>query len=150
MLSVSPIKKTKKNETRHFRHLVRVDRTAFGKLDDQVAVLSLFWKSTETKFILAHWTTPSSQTIVGYAAYQIKDSECYLLRIAVDSQWQGKGIGRALFSRLCELCTVLRLEVSDDNSKAYSFYERMGMECTDHREASTPGVCGFFDFELHL
>ena len=86
MLSVSPVKKTKKNEARHFRHLVRIDRTAFGKLENQVAVLSLFWKSTETRFILALWTTPSSQTIVGYAAYQLNSAECYLLRIAVDSQ----------------------------------------------------------------
>lgn len=148
MLSVSPVKKTKKNETRHFRHLVRIDRTAFGKLEDQVAVLSLFWKSTETRFLLAHWTTPASQTLVGYAAYQLKDSECYLLRIAVDSQWQGKGIGRALFSKLCELSTLLKLEVADDNSKAIAFYHRMGMECTAHRETSP--TCGFFDFELQL
>ncbi len=124
MLSVGSVKKSKKNAARYFRNLVRIDRTAFGKLEDQVSILRLFWESTETRIILATWTSPSSSTpiVIAYAAYQLHPTHLYLLRIAVDSAWQGKGVGRALFSHLTSLSDTLRLEVNDDNQPAISFY----------------------------
>lgn len=150
MLGVGSVKKSKKNEARYFRSIVRVDRTAFGTLSDQVRTLQLFWKSTETRFLLATWTTPASTTVVGYAAYQLKPGSCYLLRIAVDSHWQGKGVGRALFAHLCDLAPLLQLEVSDDNLGAIAFYKKMRMTEVRHRAPSASGTCGFFDFELEL
>ncbi len=54
-----------------------------------------------------------------------------LFSIAIDTDCQGKGIGKALFSRLVEEFQSLRIDyfkvlVSKHNTKARIFYEKMG------------------------
>jgi ribosomal-protein-alanine N-acetyltransferase len=52
--------------------------------------------------------------------------------IAVDSDWQGKGVGRALFEALLaradEVAAPVFLEVRTDNERAISLYRSRGFE----------------------
>jgi len=60
--------------------------------------------------------------------------------IAVSEAWRSKGIGAALVAALtdearCRGYDLLRLDVSDQNPRARSFYERLGFVPAGHRRA---------------
>jgi ribosomal-protein-alanine N-acetyltransferase len=77
-----------------------------------------------------------SGLLIGYAGLALNgrapDFEGSVQTIAVDSDWQGKGVGRALFEALLaradEVAAPVFLEVRTDNERAISLYRSRGFE----------------------
>ncbi|MFC0439302.1 ribosomal protein S18-alanine N-acetyltransferase [Kutzneria buriramensis] len=77
-----------------------------------------------------------SGLLVGYAGLAINgrapDFEGSVQTIAVDSDWQGRGVGRALFEALLaradEVAAPVFLEVRTDNERAIALYRSHGFE----------------------
>jgi len=114
-------------------------------------IVKRFWNSSVNKLIVAK--KHDTQAIVGYAAFHVQDPAraimqkqineqkkagikkpkttqgCYLMRIGVRALCQKQGIGRKLIEHLLENYPAhLTLDVSTDNTKAMSFYERIGLQ----------------------
>ena len=107
-----------------------VDKEAFGKINEQTFILKSFWNSQANKIIVARKS--DTKSIVGYACYLEQEGGCYLMRIGVRSKCQRQGIGRKLMVYLFNKYPKhLSLDVSTDNSKAVSFYHRIGLQVTD-------------------
>ena len=73
--------------------------------------------------------------IIFYANDQINQT-AYLTMIAVNKEYEGKGIGSALLEKCLELSREvgmkkLKLEVDIDNSNAILFYQRKGFDFTE-------------------
>lgn len=119
-----------------------VDKEAFescGQTNTRF-IMKEFWKSTNNKILVAR--KKDTQAIVGYAIFSDCDlldtrfgpkkriPSVYLLRIGVRINSQRQGIGRKLLSYLLEAYPkhALSLDVSTDNSKAVSFYRKMGLK----------------------
>ncbi|HEY0494799.1 MAG TPA: ribosomal protein S18-alanine N-acetyltransferase [Kutzneria sp.] len=74
--------------------------------------------------------------LVGYAGLAINgrapDFEASVQTIAVDSDWQGRGVGRALFEALLaradQVAAPVFLEVRTDNDRAIALYRSRGFE----------------------
>ena len=151
---IEVVKKTKKNQKTYFRPLCQIDRDAFGKSEDSGMIIKTFWNSDVNKIIVARKS--DTQAIVGYAAFlqqdppkevmqkQINEQRragvkkpkttqgCYLMRIAVKQNCQRQGIGRKLIEDLFVNYPVhLCLDVSTDNTRAMSFYKKVGLEITN-------------------
>jgi len=111
-----------------FAQLLLVDKEAFGKLDDQTAILKTFWKSESSRIIMARKS--DTQSIIGYACFQPSADKrsCYLMRIGVRNKNQRMGIGKAIMEYLARNFDSIQLEVSSDNDKAVRFYERFGLQ----------------------
>jgi ribosomal protein S18 acetylase RimI-like enzyme len=142
---IEVIKKTKKNEPKIVPQLILVDKEAFGSEGgDNGSTVRNLWKSQVNRIIVARKT--DTQSIVGYAAFLIRDSDekatrnkkqksaepqakgSYLMRIGVRARCQRQGIGRKLIEYLFEHYPAsLSLDVSTDNLKAVSFYKRVGL-----------------------
>ena len=75
--------------------------------------------------------------IVGFVAVYANDvltRTAYISFIAVNSMYRGKGVGKLLFDKACELAIkndmlYLKLEVNKSNNNAIAFYVKMGMHC---------------------
>ena len=74
--------------------------------------------------------------LVGYAGLAINgrapDFEGSVQTIAVDSDWQGRGVGKALFeallARAAPVAAPVFLEVRTDNDRAIAMYRSRGFE----------------------
>ena len=74
--------------------------------------------------------------LIGYAGLALNgrapDFEGSVQTIAVDSDWQGRGVGRALFEALLaradEVAAPVFLEVRTDNERAIALYRSRGFE----------------------
>ena len=74
--------------------------------------------------------------LVGYAGLALNgrapDFEGSVQTIAVDTEWQGRGVGKALFEALLaradEVAAPVFLEVRTDNDRAIAMYRSRGFE----------------------
>lgn len=79
--------------------------------------------------------------VVGYAGVALltgPNPEAEIHTIAVDSSWQGKGLGRELLARLLILADrhggPVHLEVRTDNDRAIELYRRAGFDIVGTRK----------------
>jgi [ribosomal protein S18]-alanine N-acetyltransferase len=85
--------------------------------------------------------------LVGYTIIMPALEEAHLLNIAVDSAWQGQGIGTRVLTDLIErakatTCEVIYLEVRPSNIAALRLYERFNFKQLGLRRDYYPAVTG--------
>ncbi len=74
---------------------------------------------------------PANGVLRGFALARLAADEAEILTIAVDAQWQGRGVGRALMAEMLRRAgnagaRALFLEVDEDNAAALTLYRRLG------------------------
>jgi len=87
------------------------------------------------------------QHLLGYTIIMPALEEAHLLNIAVDSAWQGQGIGSRVLTDLIERakttnCEVIYLEVRPSNIAALRLYERFNFKQLGLRRDYYPAVTG--------
>ena len=85
--------------------------------------------------------------IVGYAILMIALDEAHLLNLAVDADWQGRGIGRAFLEHMLGIARssavqIVYLEVRPSNLAARHLYRRAGFQQIAIRPAYYPALQG--------
>jgi [ribosomal protein S18]-alanine N-acetyltransferase len=85
--------------------------------------------------------------LIGYTIMMPALEEAHLLNIAVDSAWQGQGIGTRVLTDLIERakatrCEVIYLEVRPSNIAALRLYERFQFKQLGLRREYYPAVTG--------
>ena len=93
------------------------------------------------------WTATHGETLIGYAVVMIALDEAHLLNIAVASEWQNQGIGRAFLHHLIEVarkatCQIIYLEVRPSNLAARHLYRAVGFQQIAIRPEYYPAVTG--------
>lgn len=104
-----------------------------------------FWKESHEKdggFVLV---ALSNNNVMGFVAAEVSDmpnlpflnpmKRCRIATIVVSDEHQRKGVGSALFEKVCEIANErgahrLALEVFTFNSIAVNFYEKLGFRST--------------------
>lgn len=76
-------------------------------------------------------TEEPSDTLIGYAIFQVILTEGHLLNVAIEKSRQNQGIGGRLLEQICSLCLErgalnLYLEVRPSNPAAIRLYEKQG------------------------
>ena len=79
------------------------------------------------------------------------------LTIAVDPQYQGKGIGRLLFTKLLDIIKQEKLEIErveliarESNVKAIKFYESLGFKIEGRFEKRIRSVSGIYEADIPM
>ncbi len=85
--------------------------------------------------------------LIGYTIVMPALEEAHLLNLAVDSRWQGRGIGGRILQQLIDRfrqtsCEVIYLEVRPSNIAALALYDRFGFRQLGLRRAYYPAVTG--------
>lgn len=80
-----------------------------------------------------------SGTLVGYFVLMKVVDEVHLLTIAINPDWQGKGLGRGLMDKVIELAKTMQmesllLEVRLSNKRALEIYRRYGFDQIGQRK----------------
>lgn len=83
-------------------------------------------------------------SIVGFAVVRIKAGEAHLFNIAIQSDYQGQGLGYDLMRHIIAAASGLEakemmLEVRQSNVSAIHLYEKMGFIQVGRRENYYPG-----------
>jgi [ribosomal protein S18]-alanine N-acetyltransferase len=86
-------------------------------------------------------------TLIGYTIVMPALEEAHLLNLAIDSVWQGRGLGARVLATLIEdakktTCEVIYLEVRPSNIAALRLYERFGFRQLGLRRDYYPAVTG--------
>ena len=100
-----------------------------------------YWK--KNKEAMASVYLPNSETylaiederITGFVAM----AENYLAAIFVDTQIQGKGIGKKLLNFVKDTRTIIQLKVYKKNTKAVDFYKSQGFEIISENQEEVTG-----------
>jgi ribosomal-protein-alanine N-acetyltransferase len=93
------------------------------------------------------WTVTHGETVIGYAVLMIALDEAHLLNIAVASQWQNQGIGRAFLAHMIGVaqsagCQIIYLEVRPSNVCARHLYRTVGFQQIAIRPDYYPALHG--------
>jgi ribosomal-protein-alanine N-acetyltransferase len=77
--------------------------------------------------------------VIGYRIAWFLDEEVHLVNIAVDTTYQGRGVGTLLMANLIEEALdakkrIITLEVRADNSEAQEFYRRFAFRSVGIRK----------------
>ena len=93
------------------------------------------------------WTVTHGETVIGYAILMIALDEAHLLNIAIASQWQSQGIGRAFLAHMVGVaksssCQIVYLEVRPSNIAARHLYRKLGFQQIAIRPDYYPAVSG--------
>jgi ribosomal-protein-alanine N-acetyltransferase len=93
------------------------------------------------------WTVTHGEAVVGYAILMIALDEAHLLNIAVASEWQNQGIGRAFLEHMIDVaksagCQIVYLEVRPSNLAARHLYRALGFQQIAIRPEYYPAVAG--------
>ncbi|EIJ70542.1 ribosomal protein S18-alanine N-acetyltransferase [Pasteurella bettyae] len=85
--------------------------------------------------------------IIGFAICQTVLDEATLFNIAIDPNFQGKGLGKKLLSQLIEILRkkailTLWLEVRESNNTAKQLYDKLGFNEVDIRKNYYPNPQG--------
>lgn len=83
--------------------------------------------------------------LLGYAVLLTVFDEATLMDIAVEPEWQNKGLGRHILRQVCDHCktvhvSTLMLEVRQSNENAVQLYSSFGFETVAVRENYYPHV----------
>jgi ribosomal-protein-alanine N-acetyltransferase len=90
------------------------------------------WRQEITMLDTRHYiVAESGGNVVGHAGIMYVLNEGHVTTVAVDPQWQGRGIATQLVSALCRHAltrktSALTLEVRVSNDRAISLYRRFG------------------------
>jgi ribosomal protein S18 acetylase RimI-like enzyme len=90
--------------------------------------------------VLPGFVATEGARLVGLLTYDVVDSECEV--VAIISTEEGRGIGRALMDAVREHavvagCRRLWLITTNDNTRAFRFYQRWGMDlCAFYRHGA--------------
>ena len=93
------------------------------------------------------WTVTHGETVIGYAVLMIALDEAHLLNIAIASEWQNQGVGRAFLAHTIEVarsaaCQIVYLEVRPSNVGARHLYRTVGFQQIAIRPEYYPAVHG--------
>jgi ribosomal-protein-alanine N-acetyltransferase len=93
------------------------------------------------------WVVCERGRVVGYAILMVALDEAHLLNIAIASDCQNRGLGRAfmefMLARAREArCEIVYLEVRPSNLAARHLYRRMGFQQIAIRPGYYPAVAG--------
>jgi [ribosomal protein S18]-alanine N-acetyltransferase len=82
---------------------------------------------------------PRGRAILGYGGFWLMVGEAHISTVAVDPQWQGRGLGELLLLELIEMALRLQaemvtLEVRVSNTVAQKLYEKYGFEYVGKRK----------------
>ncbi len=85
--------------------------------------------------------------VIGYAILMIALDEAHLLNLAVASDWQGQGLGRAFLDHMLAIgkaagVQIVYLEVRPSNHPARQLYRRAGFQQIAIRPAYYPALHG--------
>ncbi|BAT72062.1 ribosomal-protein-alanine N-acetyltransferase [Thermosulfidibacter takaii ABI70S6] len=114
--------------------MVKIDKKVFKKPWGYDAFFGEFFKSF-SKIIVAE----IDGKVVGFVVLWIMSPEAYLANIAVDPDYQGKGIGSTLLREVVRICeeemvSSLVLEVRVSNKSAINLYKKFGFEMVGVRK----------------
>ena len=110
--------------------IAEIDHARFGDLAWSLDVLhQLFWVSDPLWIVAV-----ADGEVVGYALNARAGGDGsggWIMALAVDAAWEGRGIGRDLLAVTMERMrrvgiSTVRLFVKDDNDRAWKLYERSG------------------------
>lgn len=95
------------------------------------------WTEDEFLELLSASHTSLAVHAQGFALWRAIAGEAELLTIAVQPDWQNRGVGRQLMrgwmASATEVADVAFLEVADDNLAACSLYSRCGFDVVSRR-----------------
>jgi ribosomal-protein-alanine N-acetyltransferase len=85
--------------------------------------------------------------VVGYAILMVALDEAHLLNLAVATEWQGQGIGRAFLDHMLGIARaasvqIVYLEVRPSNLSARQLYKRAGFQQIAIRPGYYPALHG--------
>lgn len=91
------------------------------------------------------WLAEIEGTVAGYAILSVAAGEAHVLNLCVAPEWQGRGIGRTLLTRIVQLARYHRvqcifLEVRPSNTAARYLYDRAGFVEVGRRPSYYPGT----------
>lgn len=91
------------------------------------------------------WLAEVDGAVAGYAIMSVAADEAHLLNICVAPDWQGRGIGRLLLTRVVQLARYHRvsgmfLEVRPSNVAARRLYDKAGFLEVGRRPRYYPGT----------
>ena len=93
------------------------------------------------------WTVTHGETVIGYAVLMIALDEAHLLNIAIASEWQNQGVGRAFLAHMIEVARsaggqIIYLEVRPSNVGARHLYRTVGFQQIAIRPEYYPAMHG--------
>jgi len=93
------------------------------------------------------WAVTHGETVIGYAVLMIALDEAHLLNIAIASEWQNQGVGRAFLAHMIEVarsagCQIIYLEVRPSNVGARHLYRTVGFQQIAIRPEYYPAMHG--------
>ena len=93
------------------------------------------------------WTVTHGETVIGYAVLMIALDEAHLLNIAIASEWQNQGVGRAFLAHMIEVARsaggqIIYLEVRPSNVGARHLYRTVGFQQIAIRPEYYPAIHG--------
>jgi ribosomal-protein-alanine N-acetyltransferase len=93
------------------------------------------------------WTVTHGEAVIGYAILMIALDEAHLLNVAIASEWQAQGIGRAFLDHMIGVarsasCQIVYLEVRPSNVAARHLYRKLGFQQIAIRPDYYPAVSG--------
>jgi [ribosomal protein S18]-alanine N-acetyltransferase len=111
--------------TEHLTPVLRIEKTVFRDAWTASAFLEILSFSDKC------WVVWAGDEIAAYLVTQWVLDEVHILNVAVNPEWQRKGIARRLLAFLLDLCRTqgmrdLYLEVRVSNSPAIFLYESFG------------------------
>ena len=109
----------------HLDRVMEIERASFGRHAYSRRLFMELYERCGPLFILA----AGGSALAGYAVACTEGEDAELVSIAVDPRWRGRGVGRALMSRMLEVMEeagVARafLMVRTGNTAAIRFYRR--------------------------
>ncbi len=114
--------------TKDLSAVLRVERAAYA----EPWTHRLFVEELAQRKTRAYRAAWSGSTIVGFGGQMFVDDEAHVNNIAVDPEWQGRGLGAVLLADLVRTALErgarhLTLEVRVGNDRAIALYRRFGL-----------------------
>ena len=93
------------------------------------------------------WTVVHGEALVGYAVLMIALDEAHLLNLAIATEWQNQGVGRAFLGHMLDVargagCQIVYLEVRPSNVQARHLYRTVGFQQIAIRPDYYPALDG--------
>jgi ribosomal-protein-alanine N-acetyltransferase len=114
-------------QRRHLKAVLRIE----GQVYPRPWSMSLFLSELALASTRSYYVARSGRHVVGYGGVMMSDSDGHITTIAVDPEWQGRGIGKRLMLALAgdaieRGASSLTLEVRVANRVAQDLYRRFG------------------------
>ncbi len=133
--------KIRKPSSSEIAEVVEIDRRCFDSFwtMDRQGLREAIEATTRARFRIAvHHEETRPDRIVGYAITGLGDKKGYLQRLAVEPEFQGKGIAQQLVDDGFEWLRFWRareefVNTQTKNERALNFYVKMGFQLLDER-----------------